>query len=182
MLEHYDVIVVGAGHAGNEAAHAAATLGEKVLLITMNLATVGAMSCNPAMGLAILIVVFVPVFWLSSLSFYNAAGELSLENYERIFNSALYRRTFVLSTPYFILALQSPALCRSPALSLSAAATKHKSQKPKAQRQRSTVRGSCVPISSIQHITLFGGAYPVVRACSSAQLPAPDTSMSCCSF
>jgi len=50
MLEHYDVIVVGAGHAGNEAAHAAATLGEKVLLITMNLATVGAMSCNPAMG------------------------------------------------------------------------------------------------------------------------------------
>ena len=35
--------------------------------------------------LAILIVVFLPVFWLSSLSFYNAAGELSLENYERIF-------------------------------------------------------------------------------------------------
>ena len=47
--------------------------------------------------LAILIVVFVPVFWLSSLSFYNAAGELSLENYERIFNSALYRRTFVVT-------------------------------------------------------------------------------------
>lgn len=50
MLERYDVIVVGAGHAGNEAAHAAATMGSKVLLITMNLATVGAMSCNPAMG------------------------------------------------------------------------------------------------------------------------------------
>ena len=50
MLEHYDVIVVGAGHAGNEAAHAAATMGSKVLLVTMNLATVGAMSCNPAMG------------------------------------------------------------------------------------------------------------------------------------
>ncbi|MCH1575705.1 MAG: tRNA uridine-5-carboxymethylaminomethyl(34) synthesis enzyme MnmG [Flavobacteriales bacterium] len=50
MLDHYDVIVVGAGHAGNEAAHAAATLGDKVLLVTMNLATVGAMSCNPAMG------------------------------------------------------------------------------------------------------------------------------------
>lgn len=50
MLDHYDVIVVGAGHAGNEAAHAAATLGEKVLLISMNLGTIGAMSCNPAMG------------------------------------------------------------------------------------------------------------------------------------
>lgn len=50
MLEQYDVIVVGAGHAGNEAAHAAATLGEKVLLISMNLGTIGAMSCNPAMG------------------------------------------------------------------------------------------------------------------------------------
>lgn len=50
MLDHYDVIVVGAGHAGNEAAHAAATMGDKVLLVTMNLATVGAMSCNPAMG------------------------------------------------------------------------------------------------------------------------------------
>ena len=50
MLEHYDIIVVGGGHAGNEAAHAAATLGEKVLLISMNLTTIGAMSCNPAMG------------------------------------------------------------------------------------------------------------------------------------
>ena len=46
----YDVIVVGAGHAGNEAAHAAAKLGSKVLLVTMNLQTIGQMSCNPAMG------------------------------------------------------------------------------------------------------------------------------------
>lgn len=50
MLQEYDVIVVGGGHAGNEAAHAAATLGERVLLISMNLGTLGAMSCNPAMG------------------------------------------------------------------------------------------------------------------------------------
>lgn len=47
--------------------------------------------------LAILIVVFLPIFWLSSLSFYNAAGELSSENYARIFESALYRRTFVVT-------------------------------------------------------------------------------------
>lgn len=47
--------------------------------------------------LAILIIVFLPIFWLSSLSFYNAAGELSLENYERIYESALYRRTFVVT-------------------------------------------------------------------------------------
>ena len=47
--------------------------------------------------LAILIVVFLPIFWLSSLSFYNAAGELSTENYARIFESALYRRTFVVT-------------------------------------------------------------------------------------
>ena len=47
--------------------------------------------------LAILIVVFLPIFWLSSLSFYNAAGALSLENYARIFESALYRRTFVVT-------------------------------------------------------------------------------------
>jgi len=46
----YDVIVVGAGHAGCEAAAAAANLGSKALLITMNLQTVGQMSCNPAMG------------------------------------------------------------------------------------------------------------------------------------
>ena len=47
--------------------------------------------------LTILFVVFLPIFWLSSLSFYNAAGELSMENYTRIFNSALYRRTFVVT-------------------------------------------------------------------------------------
>jgi tRNA uridine 5-carboxymethylaminomethyl modification enzyme len=50
MLPKYDVIVVGAGHAGNEAAAAAANLGSKVLLITMNMNTIGQMSCNPAMG------------------------------------------------------------------------------------------------------------------------------------
>ena len=50
MLESYDVLVVGGGHAGNEAAHAAAQMGSKVLLITMNLTTIGAMSCHPAMG------------------------------------------------------------------------------------------------------------------------------------
>ncbi len=46
----YDVIVVGAGHAGCEAAAAAANLGSKTILITMNLQTTGQMSCNPAMG------------------------------------------------------------------------------------------------------------------------------------
>ncbi len=46
----YDVIVVGGGHAGCEAASAAATLGSKVLLVTMNLSTIAQMSCNPAMG------------------------------------------------------------------------------------------------------------------------------------
>jgi tRNA uridine 5-carboxymethylaminomethyl modification enzyme len=50
MFPKYDVIVVGAGHAGCEAACAAANLGSKVLLITMNLQTIGEMSCNPAMG------------------------------------------------------------------------------------------------------------------------------------
>lgn len=50
MLQEYDVIVVGAGHAGNEAAAAAANLGSKVLMITMNMNTIGQMSCNPAMG------------------------------------------------------------------------------------------------------------------------------------
>ena len=49
-MEKYDVIVVGGGHAGCEAAAAAANLGSKVLLITMNLQTIGQMSCNPAMG------------------------------------------------------------------------------------------------------------------------------------
>ncbi|MFT4599104.1 MAG: tRNA uridine 5-carboxymethylaminomethyl modification enzyme, partial [Arenicella sp.] len=46
----YDVIVVGAGHAGCEAAHVAAKMGSKVLLITMNMETIAKMSCNPAMG------------------------------------------------------------------------------------------------------------------------------------
>ena len=46
----YDVVVVGAGHAGSEAAAAAARMGHSVLLVTMNLQTIGQMSCNPAMG------------------------------------------------------------------------------------------------------------------------------------
>ncbi len=46
----YDLVVVGAGHAGNEAAAAAANLGSKVLLVTMNMGVIGQMSCNPAMG------------------------------------------------------------------------------------------------------------------------------------
>jgi tRNA uridine 5-carboxymethylaminomethyl modification enzyme len=50
MQNSYDVIVVGAGHAGCEAAHAAAQMGSKVLLITMNMQTIAQMSCNPAMG------------------------------------------------------------------------------------------------------------------------------------
>jgi tRNA uridine 5-carboxymethylaminomethyl modification enzyme len=50
MFEEYDVIVVGAGHAGCEAAAAAANMGSTVLLITMNLQTIAQMSCNPAMG------------------------------------------------------------------------------------------------------------------------------------
>ncbi|RPD49290.1 tRNA uridine-5-carboxymethylaminomethyl(34) synthesis enzyme MnmG [Hymenobacter sediminis] len=48
--EEYDVIVVGAGHAGCEAAAAAANMGSKVLLVTMNMNTIAQMSCNPAMG------------------------------------------------------------------------------------------------------------------------------------
>ncbi len=48
--ERYDVIVVGAGHAGSEAAAAAANMGSKTLLITMNLQNIAQMSCNPAMG------------------------------------------------------------------------------------------------------------------------------------
>lgn len=50
MFLNYDVIVVGAGHAGCEAAAAAANMGSKVLLITMNMQTLAQMSCNPAMG------------------------------------------------------------------------------------------------------------------------------------
>ncbi len=50
MFQEYDVIVAGAGHAGCEAAAAAANLGSKVLLITMNMQTMAQMSCNPAMG------------------------------------------------------------------------------------------------------------------------------------
>jgi len=48
--EIYDVIVVGGGHAGCEAAAASANLGSKTMLVTMNMQTIGQMSCNPAMG------------------------------------------------------------------------------------------------------------------------------------
>lgn len=50
MSNGYDIIVVGAGHAGAEAAAAAANMGSRVLLITMNMTTIAQMSCNPAMG------------------------------------------------------------------------------------------------------------------------------------
>src|SRR4028119_15272 len=50
MFSKYDVVVIGAGHAGCEAAHATAALGSRVLLVTMNLQTIAQMSCNPAMG------------------------------------------------------------------------------------------------------------------------------------
>ena len=50
MLPEYDIIVVGGGHAGCEAAYSSAKMGSKVLLVTMNLATIAQMSCNPAMG------------------------------------------------------------------------------------------------------------------------------------
>ncbi|MCK6616773.1 MAG: tRNA uridine-5-carboxymethylaminomethyl(34) synthesis enzyme MnmG [Cyclobacteriaceae bacterium] len=50
MFPEYDIIVVGAGHAGCEASAAAAKMGSRVLLITMNMTTIGQMSCNPAMG------------------------------------------------------------------------------------------------------------------------------------
>ena len=48
--EPFDLIVIGAGHAGCEAAHASARMGLKTLLLTMNLDTVGKLSCNPAVG------------------------------------------------------------------------------------------------------------------------------------
>ncbi len=50
MLKEYDVVVVGAGHAGCEAANAAAKLGASTLIVTMNMNTIAQMSCNPAMG------------------------------------------------------------------------------------------------------------------------------------
>lgn len=50
MLDEYDIVVVGAGHAGCEAAYASAKMGSRVLLVTMNMATIAQMSCNPAMG------------------------------------------------------------------------------------------------------------------------------------
>src|SRR6476620_5976505 len=50
MFPEYDVIVVGAGHAGCEAAAAAANMGSSTLLVTMNMQTIAQMSCNPAMG------------------------------------------------------------------------------------------------------------------------------------
>ena len=50
LMRDFDVIVVGGGHAGIEAAHAAAKMGSKTLMITLNLDTIGLMPCNPAIG------------------------------------------------------------------------------------------------------------------------------------
>ncbi len=50
IFNQYDIIIIGGGHSGCEAAMAAANLGSKVLMITMNMNTIGQMSCNPAMG------------------------------------------------------------------------------------------------------------------------------------
>ena len=50
LEKNFDVIVIGAGHAGCEAANAAAKMGSSVLLVTMNMNTIAQMSCNPAMG------------------------------------------------------------------------------------------------------------------------------------
>ena len=50
MILHYDIIVVGGGHAGCEAAHIAAVMGAKTLLVTMDMTKLARMSCNPAMG------------------------------------------------------------------------------------------------------------------------------------
>src|SRR5271155_4294252 len=50
MISKYDVIVIGGGHAGCEAAHAAARLGCRTLMLAVNLDTIGAMPCNPAVG------------------------------------------------------------------------------------------------------------------------------------
>lgn len=49
-MKHYDVIVIGGGHAGTEAAHAAARMGAQVALVTLRADAIGVMSCNPAIG------------------------------------------------------------------------------------------------------------------------------------
>ena len=75
---------ISEGNAGAKTFHNASTLKaedrrERLTFLGLSMPAV----------LAILIVVFLPIFWLSSLSFYNAAGELSTENYARIFERAL---------------------------------------------------------------------------------------------